>query len=169
MNQVISTRSESAALAELTPEGWAKARAILSGEDPKRVSKSAAARAAGIRVATLNAWIRRSAERLPEDEPWTYEIAEVAADMDAMQSGQLEDVAWDHAVNGVEEKIYYQGRECGTKNKFDHGLLMKLIEVRDERYKSKPAVQNNVLVTDSAEIFRRLRAQERMKQIGDER
>ena len=166
MDAIVDTR-DTAPLLRLTPQKWAAARAILCGEDTTRVSMAAAARAAGVTVKTFQAWIKRSAERRAEDEPWVYEIAEVAADRDAMQAGRLEDRLWEHANEGVDEPVYQGGEKVGSKTKWDHPMMMKLLGVRDERYKPKPEIVNNNLFADPAELYRKMRAVDRMREIGE--
>lgn len=142
----------------LTPERWGKARAVLSGETDE-VSLSAAARAAGVTRAVLKGWIKRSSESRPEDEPWIYEISEVCGNADEIQADRLKDVAWKHAVEGTLEPVFQGGKEVGRKRKFDHKLLIKELEVRDDKYQPKhgPTVPNDLL-DDPAEMRRRLMA-----------
>lgn len=161
------TTQDSTALMQLSPERWALARTILAGESDVAVSWAAAARAAGVSVNVLRAWVERSAERNPEDDPWIYEIAEIAATRDELQSGRLEDLAWQRTVKGWKEPVFQGGIKVGTKRKRDHKLLMDLMRVRDPRYQPKPSTVVNTLIADPHELFTRLKAATRLKQIQE--
>ena len=43
----------------------------------------------------------------------------------------LTSTAYDRAINGVEEIVYYQGQRVGVRIKYDNRLLMWLLKVRD--------------------------------------
>jgi hypothetical protein len=43
----------------------------------------------------------------------------------------LASTAYDRAVNGVEEKVFYKGEFCGWRTRYDNRLLMWLLRVRD--------------------------------------
>ena len=129
----------------LTPDRWAKARSVLLGEHRKKCSVYSAAREAGISMHELERWVSRSRMRDPSDDPWIYEIAEVFDESTVAQAGTLEDVAWNHSINGVEEDVYHAGEVVGQKVNFDHRLLERLLKARDNKYIEKSAnLQLNV-------------------------
>ncbi len=43
----------------------------------------------------------------------------------------LASTAYDRAVNGVEEQVFYRGEFCGWRTRYDNRLLMWLLRVRD--------------------------------------
>lgn len=60
-------------------------------------------------------------------------------ELDDRVGDMLESVAIDRAVNGVEEPVFYQGREVGGVVKYDNTLLMNLLKARNRRYKPNAA------------------------------
>ena len=150
-------------LIEFSPERWARARSVLSGESPKGVSLTAAARAAGVTRATLNAWVRRSEQKIETDDPLVHEIAEVVNARDELQAGTLEDVAWRRATVGVRKKVFYRGEEVGLTTPIaDNRLLMRMLEVREKRY--APKIPGEAPPADGNEIYQRFLAGLRLDQ-----
>ena len=147
---------------EWTPEKWERARLVLSGEDGSRVSWSAAARAAGVRLGVLRAWIRRSREKRPDDDPVIHEMCAWADDRDELVAGRLEDVAWERAVTGWEEPVFQGGELIGHKPKFDNTVLMKMLPAKDPTYRPHRNLDVDVRVTDESEIYQRLLAGQRL-------
>ena len=123
----------------------------------------AAAREAGVSVYILKAWIARSRERYPDDDPSIYEIAEFFDTITELQANSLEDDLWVLAKKGKEKHIRDKdtGEIIDTEYVKDPGLMVKLLKVRDEKYqdKNKGGVPINL---DAAEIFRRLTAGRRI-------
>ena len=114
---------------------WEAAKAVLTGQAPRGfVSPMAAARAAGIPLPVLRAWIKRSRERRVDDELWVHEIAEVYDTRYQAQAEVLEDVLFDHALHGYRTPVYIKGKQVGERIIYDHGLGLRLLEVRDPRY-----------------------------------
>ena len=136
------------------------------------VSWASAARAAGVTPKTLQAWVRRSGEKREDDDPWIHEIALLASECKELQAGRLEDKAWERAIVGWEEPVFYKGIIVGHKQKFDNGILMRLLEKRDPGYRpqtSAPAgLTVNMLLEDPMELFRRFKAHVRMQQVEAE-
>ena len=114
---------------------WEAAKAVLTAEAPSGfVSPQAAARAAGIPLPVLRAWIKRSREQRVDDEPWVHEIAEVYDTRYQAQAAVLEDVLLDHAINGQRTPVFVKGKQVGERITYDHWLGLRLLEVRDPRY-----------------------------------
>jgi len=159
------------AFEKLTPERWAAAAEVLLGDNPSEVSLKAAARAAGVTLVSLKLWGKRSAERWPEDDEWIHEIAIVMTAAEEMQAATLEDVLWDRALNGWDEPVFHGGEQVGTRKKHDHKLMLKMLAVRDERYRTtRPAdVTNNILNMTPEEVRQRMVASGRWREIEGER
>ena len=149
----------------LDQEKWLLAKEILLGGHPTRVSKTSAARAAGVTLTEFNKWIERSRARDLSDEPWIWEIAEVVDEALESQGGVLEDVAWDHAVNGTDDPVFHMGEVVGHKKKFDHNLLMRLLQRRDKSYIDKREIEVKQSI-DPLEVLQRLRSHFRLLQIN---
>lgn len=149
-------------LAEFSPERWDAARKVLHGEHEDRVSLSAAARAAGVRTRTLKAWIRRSREQRPEDDPLIHSIAEEADAAIEEQAGKLQDVAWKTAIVGREKGVYKDGELVGTENVPDNRVMMRLLEHRDPSYRPQNSTTLEVKQGDTSEIYRRFLAAKRI-------
>ena len=114
---------------------WEAAKAVLTGQAPRGfVSPTAAARAAGISLPVLRVWIKRSREQRVDDEPWVHEIAEVYDTRYQAQAEVLEDVLFDQAIHGYRTPVYIKGKQVGERIIYDHGLALRLLEVRDPRY-----------------------------------
>ena len=158
MTDQIFHTDDSSAMLDLTPARWAAAKSVLLGDHGDRISYGAAAKAADVSLRTLRAWIRRSREENVFDEPWVREIADVCDDLDEIQGGILEDVLWDHAVNGTEKPLMYRGCVVETVREYDHPMTMRLLEVRDKRYRPAPQTQINNLTVDIGELYRRFTA-----------
>ena len=151
------------ALAQYTPERWEAAKTVLSGDSDEGVSMKAAARAAGVSAYTLKAWIARSRERNPDDDPSVYEIAEFYDTIDELQASRLEDDVWALAKKGKKKNIRDKktGEILDTEYEKDAGLMMKLLKVRDEKYQDRPKAGPNINL-DASEIFRRMIAGKRI-------
>jgi len=154
----------------LTPDRWAKARKIICGDDPTQVSIKAAASAAGLSIFEFNKWVNRSRERDLSDDPWIWEIAEVMDERNVMQASTLEDVAWQHSIEGVREDIWFQGEVVGEKRNFDHRLLEKLLKTRDPRYMDRSAqLQLNINAEmDIGTLEKKFEAFRRMNDLRDD-
>ena len=115
---------------------WEAAKAVLTGQAPRGfVSPRAAARAAGITLPVLRAWIKRSREQRVEDELWVHEIAEVYDTRYQAQAAVLEDILFDHALHGQRSPVYVNGEQVTERITYDHWLGLRLLEVRDPRYR----------------------------------
>ena len=155
-------------LAEWTPERWERARKVLAGETDTRVSFAAAARAAGVKAHVLHAWINRSRDRLPDDDPLIHEMAEVVDSRKELLAGRLEDVAWKRAIHGELEPVFYKGVKVASKRKVDNRVLMRMLEAKNqEEYGRRPS-QVTIKIGDEAEIHQRLLAGLRMAQAKQE-
>lgn len=67
-------------------------------------------------------------------DPWFNEQLNEARQLSVER---LEGEAYRRAVIGVDEPLYYQGEIFGTVKKYSDKLLLKLLEVNDERYSPK--------------------------------
>ncbi|MCY4357300.1 MAG: hypothetical protein OXD01_07235 [Gammaproteobacteria bacterium] len=149
-------------LSEFTPQRWAAAKRILTAEDNRRVSVTAAARAAEVTLHTFRAWERRSLEQRPEDSPLIHEIAQVLKYRDEYIADTLEDVGWDRAMNGSPEDVYHKGEVVGRKAKQDNTLLFKMMQAHNrKRYGDKSELQVNHKI-DISEIYQRMLAGQKM-------
>ena len=152
----------------LAPAAWAKAKAVLRGDSTKAVSPKAAALAAGITLGELNAWVARSRERNEDDEEWVHEIAVVYDQRFNDQAATLEDVMWNHAVDGVDHPVVHKGEITDTFKKFDHRLQLTMLKRRDPNYQKPPELHLHGHVRlDGHEIGKRLEALERLKLAHD--
>ena len=154
----------------LTRERWLEARRVLFGERPEQgVSLDAAARAAGITRRVLRSWIERSREQRIEDEPWVHQIAKDVDDCPDIQGEVLEDVLFDHAVNGVDAPVVHQGKVRDTYKKFDHRLAERMLAVRDRRYvkTERKEIDKRVTrdATNMAVLFEKFKAASRLAKI----
>lgn len=122
---------------KLSPEAWNVAKAILTGEDAEKCSHSAAAKAAGVTLREFRAWIKRSEEQRPDDEPWVWEIAQVASVADESRADRLLDLLWKKAHNG------------------DRTAITRLLERLDPGFKKGPAVQTNIQLNMPSEDAKR--------------
>ena len=148
-------------LQEFTAERWETIKSILSGEHGDKVSLTAAAREAGIPRRTLNAWIRRSEEKNPADDPLIHEIAPFIGLSRELQSDALEDELWHRAMTGVDHPVIHKGRVTDTYKKVDNKLLLRALEVRNEGYRPT-SKKVNVHISDASEIYARLLAGHRI-------
>ena len=155
-------------LQEFTAERWEIIKSVLSGEHGDKVSMTAAARLAGVTLAALRAWIRRSEARHPGDDPLIHEISPFMKDLDRLQGDALEDKMWERSMDGWDEPIVHKGEITGYKKKFDNKLLLTLKQVRDERYRPR-TTHVNLNLTDKSEIFERLLAGHRLASANEER
>ena len=63
----------------------------------------------------------------------------------AMLVDNLEDAAYERAVNGIERKIYFKGEEIGTQKEYSDTLLALLLKANmPEKYKDKTETTVNV-------------------------
>lgn len=151
------------AMQQWTPEAWERARKILCGESKKKISWAAAARAAKVTVPTLKAWIKRSKEKRPEDDPLIHSMAEDIEDIDSLRAGYLEDTAWRRAMEGEIKPVFYMGARIDNNKvrTVDNKLLMRMLERYDPEYqRNKPAVL--IPLDDVTEIYQRLVAGKRV-------
>lgn len=109
-----------------TKENRDKVLTMLSTAEA--VTCSDAAKMAGMSIRSFYDW--READ--PEFD------AEVRK---AMQAGAdpLKKVAYSHAKDGWDEPVYFMGKVVGTIRKFDHGLLTRVIEMREPKSKANLA------------------------------
>lgn len=62
-----------------------------------------------------------------------------------MLTDNLEDAAYERAVNGIERKIYFKGEEIGTQTEYSDTLLALLLKANmPEKYKDKTETTVNV-------------------------
>lgn len=69
-----------------------------------------------------------------------------------MLINNLEDAAYERAVNGVERKIYYKGKEIGTQKEYSDTLLALLLKANmPDKYKevSKVEMSGNIGIADA--------------------
>ena len=149
-------------LAGFTPEGWAEAKAILSGDNPDAISPKAAAKAAGVSYGEFLAIVERSRQRNPDDDQWIYEVAEIFDSKDVLQGATLEDWLWKSGGEGTPEPVFYKGELVNTKNKRDNKVALKMLEIRDKRYKPNEKLVPVLTEDNLAEIYRRLSAGKRL-------
>lgn len=150
---------------DLSEASWARARAVLLGDDPENgVSLKAAAYAAGLDVQALKRWIHRSRERRPEDPPWVHEIAIVFGSSRASQGQTLEDEAFRRAAVGTTEPVFYLGKVVGHKTRHDNKLLMTLLRHRDDSYREDAHLRRDdgegMTIEEMFERFGRMRTVE---------
>ena len=156
-------------LSEFTPKRWAAAKRILTAQDEKRVSVAAAARAAEVPLSTFRAWVRRSEEKRPEDNPLIHEIHDVMKYRDEYIADALEDIGWDRAVNGDPEAVFYKGEQIHERRKKSDNLLYKMLQAHNrKRYGERSEVQHNVKIEPS-EIYQRMLAGHKMAETLAER
>ena len=69
-----------------------------------------------------------------------------------MLTDNLEDAAYERAVNGIERKIYYKGKEIGTQKEYSDTLLALLLKANmPDKYKevSKVEMSGNIGIADA--------------------
>ena len=154
----------------LNPDTWGKARAILDGEDKERCTVKSAARAAGVSVREFNAWVKRSRERLEDDEPWVWEIAEVVDGAGMSQAATLEEVLWSQVMRGRAKEVWFKGEKVGVERINDPNVAFRLLQARDSRYVEKREQTNrNVnLNVDLEKLEKQWRAYNRMEEVKKE-
>ena len=159
---------------DLTEERWEKCKSVFSGESAKGVSPAAAAKSAGITRERLLYWIHRSRQKLIEDDPWVHEICEFFDARDGLQAQILEDKLWESAVGGVKSrKVKMDGNGDVVEETIDYGtdtsLLVKMLGKKDKKRFGEdpkgPLVNINVGPDQKLELFKRHKAEERMKEI----
>jgi len=153
---------------KLNFESWGRAREILTGGSRSSVSRTAVARAAGVSLREMDAWVERSRLEDPGDEPWVWEIAKVVDEAMEWQAGALEDEAWRRVFAGNEVVRYDgDGVEQSRQVSFDNSLLEKMLRVRDGRYIEKSASVNLHLNADVdfEALERKWEARKRMEKL----
>lgn len=149
-------------LAGLTPERWDTIKTILSGGDDSKVSLSAAASAAGVTQNDIKKWVIRSREKRGEDDPFIHDIAIFYDTVPELQIGKLEDTIWRRAMEGEEKIVWHKGENVGTEFVKDNKLLMRLVEVRSDKYRK---INTPIMVVgDLEDTFKRLQAGVRLAQ-----
>jgi hypothetical protein len=58
----------------------------------------------------------------------------------------LENAAYERAVKGVEEAVYYQGAVCGYKTVYSDGLLSQMLKARNGAYRQEESTGPKVVV-----------------------
>jgi len=154
----------------MTPERWESARSVLLGNDSRRVSRRAAAEAAGVTLSCLERWLARSRERRPEDEAWVWDIAEVVDVSHLSQASVLEDRLWSYALEGVPKDVYHAGEKVGRTRVHNPALAMRMLEKRDDEYvrKNKVQLDVDVRVMPAEEVFQRMVAQRRYAEVENQ-
>ena len=145
------------AIQQFTAERWEIVKSVLSGEHSDKVSLKAAAEEAGVTASIVRAWIKRSAERHQEDDPLMLEIAPFMEEIEQLQADALEDKLWERAMIGVDHPVIHKGVVTDTYKKVDNRLLMRALEVRNERYRPR-STHVNVNINDPNDIYERLLA-----------
>ena len=153
---------------EFTSERWHIVKSVLSGEHDDKVSLKAAAEEAGVTASIVRGWIRRSQERRPEDDPLIHEIAPFMEEAGQLQAERLEDVLWERAITGVEAPVIFKGQVTDSYRKVDNKLLLRALEVRDERYRPR-STHVRVNINDPNDIYERLLAGHRNAAAAKER
>ena len=146
---------------DFSAERWERAREVLAGEVGDCVSWRSAARAAGVPLSTLRGWVRRARERRDGDDPLLHGIADFVEDIDFHQSQALEDALWERAVVGAEEDVWHKGEVVGKRRVADSRLAMRLLEVRNERYRPTKVHEHSVRM-DPGEVYQRIVAAHRL-------
>ena len=156
-------------------EQWERVRGVLAGDEENRISDRAAAKAAGVSLATVRSWVDRSRLRNPVDEPYVHEIAEVWDERHALQQGVLEDQLFHMAMNPTEEVEYGttpDGKEVVLKRKAKGAgslpAVNRLLEARGGIYaqKGNGGVNVNVnVIRDDDEAYERFKASRRMREV----
>lgn len=80
------------------------------------------------------------------------EYAEKYEEVRLMLVDNLEDAAYERAVNGVERKVYFKGEEVGTQTEYSDQLLVVLLKANmPEKYKeiNKVELSGNVGIADA--------------------
>lgn len=147
-------------LEKFTPERWDIIKRILSGQDENKVSLGAAAREAGVSIADIRGWVKRSRESQPDDDPLVMEIAEFYDSIKELQSGFVEDEIWKRGFTGVTEDVWHKGEVVGQKTTPDSRILMRVLETRNDDYKKSHAPV--IALGSTEEVFAKLLAGERL-------
>ena len=76
---------------------------------------------------------------------WRHEDADFARDWDAALDGckdQLEQSLYQRAVEGVEEPVFYKGKQCGSVRRYsDTAAIFLLKGARPEKYRENARVE----------------------------
>lgn len=138
---------------ELTQENWRKVHYVLSGQCDDGVGLDFAAGFAGVRAKDIRAWVKRSREKYPNDEPWIHDIAVFwDEEKNKSQASRMEDELWKLAKGG------------------NQSAAARLLAVRDERYKKESKGSDNMQLDSSAieDIFKGIAAAKRLEQVDSE-
>ena len=146
---------------------------MLEGGSSGGVSLRAAAEAAGVGVRDLRELVERSREMLAEDAPWIHEVWGVIEGRDSKQSEPLEDMLWRSVMEGgvVEKEVRDKEgnvvkHEVTRKSNAELGL--KLLSMKDERYKEKKGSDVKVTINMGRdELRRRHLAKQRLEEISN--
>ena len=154
----------------LDPESWARAKAVLIGMDPRGVSLTRAAQAAGLTRAQLDKQIRDIRDH-PENYPgWAREIPVVVDSRFQDQADVLGDALWDRGLNGTEKGVYHNGRLINTEVQYDNRLAMDMLARRDAAYRKGGAGEEEKETTVAMtpeEMFELMRNAVLVKQAQD--
>ena len=96
---------------------------------------SSAASAAGVSVASVHFWMEeddKAAGRL--------KLAQMIG------WSRLESAAYERAVKGIEEDVWYQGQVVGSKRVYSDGLLSQMLKARDKAYAGEQQLGARVMV-----------------------
>jgi hypothetical protein len=98
--------------------------------------------------------MRRACERAGTSQifvkRWTNEDPAAAArinDAQALGWTNLESVAHERAVVGIEKTVWYQGENVGTERVYDNAVLMKMLQARVPGYADNRNLQGNGMST----------------------
>jgi hypothetical protein len=103
-------------------------------------------------AAVIAGYGRRTVFKWRKDDP---AFEEMFAEAYEAGSAYFETVARDRAIDGWEEPVFYQGEQCGAVRKYDHTLLMRLLERRKPEYRQKFDLSGEVNHTVTHELVLR--------------
>ena len=130
---------------------WDLAKRVLIGDDPKRVSMSAAASAVGVTVRNLKRWHREAvgdgdagSAIVPDDDyqELLADVRETFAARDELQGQRLEDELWSRSLNGTVETTEKDGAVT-HRVKHDNRLAMRMLEKRDPSYHPAAKIESD--------------------------
>lgn len=108
----------------------------------KTGSLQAAAEAAhpGVKPESASKFFRRLTQR---DASFAEDVRKAVMRSQAV----LETVIYDHAINGWDEPVFYEGEEVGTVRKYDHNLMVKVAKrngrlLGDDSWEEKKVVEH---------------------------
>ena len=96
---------------------------------------SSAASAAGVSVASVHFWMEED-----EKAAGRLKLAQMIG------WSRLESAAYERAVKGVEEDVWYQGQVVGSKRVYSDGLLSQMLKARDKAYAGEQQLGAKVMV-----------------------